>query len=506
MPQRNFDGREKEALSLISNLTDLGIWEHHTGNNKLVWDDNMFKIHGIQPEDFKHSFDDWRLSVYPEDLKGAEDAFLTSVDSDGVFIYTFRIIRASDQSVRYIKANARSISKDEEGNPIFLGLNQDVTEFYQIQEDREEVMETLRDSQETAKIGSWQYYPASNLAVLDPVTKQIYGVGQDEYIPTEKGITYYKEGYSRDTITASFQKLLMDHTPYDLELELITEQGKEIWIRTIGKVKLDQEGNIEKAYGVFQDITEAKLKELELSQANETLQSLTEKLTDQNRSLSDFAHISSHNLRAPVANLMMLNELYAGSEDHHFREEIFAMVRSSTNDLKNTLDHLLESLVIQSKSGLDMSDCDVKEACDKVLFNLSEIIRHTEAKLNLQLDLEHLHAQPVYLDSILLNLIGNAIKYKHPERKPQIEVKAFVKDQVPYISISDNGIGIDLTRHGDKVFGLHKTFHKNSDAKGVGLFMVKAQMEAMGGTIRVESEVNKGSTFILKFKSMLSGY
>lgn len=506
MPQRNFEGREKEALSLISNLTDLGIWEFHTGSNKLVWDDNMFKIYGVHPEDFKYSFDDWRLSVYPEDLKGAEDAFLTSVDSDGVFVYTFRIIRASDQSIRYIKANARSISKDDEGNPIFLGLNQDVTEFYQIQEDREEIMETLKDSQQTAMIGSWQYYPDTNISVLDPVTKQIYGVGQDEYIPAEKGITYYKEGYSRDTIIASFQKLLSDHTPYDLELELITEQGKEIWVRTIGKVKLDQEGNIIKAYGVFQDITEAKLKEIALSEANDTLQSLTEKLTDQNRSLNDFAHISSHNLRAPVANLMMLNELYADSEDLQFREEIFEMVLSSTNDLKNTLDHLLESLVIQSKSGLDLRDCDVKEACDKVLFNLSEIIRHTEAELNLQLDLGHLHAQPVYLDSILLNLIGNAIKYKHPERKPKIEVKAFVENQVPYISISDNGIGIDLSRHGDKVFGLHKTFHKNSDAKGVGLFMVKAQMEAMGGTIRVESEVNKGSTFTLEFKSLLSGH
>ena len=283
-------------------------------------------------------------------------------------------------------------------------------------------------------------------------------------------------------------------------MQLINKLGEELWVRTIGKVKLDSRGEVLKAYGVFQDITAQKEKEIALEEANENLHRLTSKLTEQNRSLNDFAHISSHNLRAPVANLMMLNDLYAESKDQKFKEEIFEMVLTSTNDLKNTLDHLLESLVIQSKSGLDKINCNLPKVLRSVLTNLSEIIKHTDAEVEREWGFDQIHAQPIYLDSILLNLIGNAIKYKDPNRQPIIKVRSFMVNDSPHVTVQDNGLGIDLKRHGSKVFGLHKTFHKNSDAKGVGLYMVKAQMEAMGGSVSLESTPGEGSIFTLVFK------
>ena len=104
-----------------------------------------------------------------------------------------------------------------------------------------------------------------------------------------------------------------------------------------------------------------------------------------------------------------------------------------------------------------------------------------------------------YLESIFQNLLTNAIKYRSSDRKPAIHFKSVVLGQHLELHVTDNGQGIDLQKFGGKLFGLHKTFHEHREARGVGLFLVKTQIEALGGSIRVMSEVNKGTTFIIRF-------
>ena len=107
---------------------------------------------------------------------------------------------------------------------------------------------------------------------------------------------------------------------------------------------------------------------------------------------------------------------------------------------------------------------------------------------------------PAYLESSLLNLISNALKYRSEKNKPEILIKAEKYEHWVLISVKDNGIGIDLSKHGAKIFGMYKTFHSNKDARGIGLFITKNQIEAMGGKIDVESELNKGTTFKIWLK------
>ena len=106
------------------------------------------------------------------------------------------------------------------------------------------------------------------------------------------------------------------------------------------------------------------------------------------------------------------------------------------------------------------------------------------------------------MESILLNLISNAIKYRSTERKLKISIKALAKENYVNLEIEDNGIGIDLTKNNDKIFGLYQRFHNYPDSKGLGLYLVKSQVEAMGGTIEVESFVNKGTKFTIKFNNL----
>ena len=106
---------------------------------------------------------------------------------------------------------------------------------------------------------------------------------------------------------------------------------------------------------------------------------------------------------------------------------------------------------------------------------------------------------PAYIESILMNFITNAVKYKHPDRAPVIRLSINKKDTTTILSIEDNGIGIDLSKYGDKLFGMYKTFHNNADARGIGLYITKNQIEAMNGKVIACSEVNKGTTFNIYF-------
>ena len=110
-------------------------------------------------------------------------------------------------------------------------------------------------------------------------------------------------------------------------------------------------------------------------------------------------------------------------------------------------------------------------------------------------DSASVRAIPSYMESIIMNFITNSIKYKHPDRDPIIKITSTKNNGYIVISIKDNGIGIDLKKYGDKLFGMYKTFHKNPDAKGIGLYITKNQVEAMNGKIITCSEVDKGTTF-----------
>jgi signal transduction histidine kinase len=105
---------------------------------------------------------------------------------------------------------------------------------------------------------------------------------------------------------------------------------------------------------------------------------------------------------------------------------------------------------------------------------------------------------PAYIESIFLNLTTNAIKYRDPEKEPTLTIQSYIEDQFIVLSVEDNGKGIDLERYGNKIFGMYKTFHGNKDARGIGLFITKNQIESMGGTIEVESEVGVGTKFRVK--------
>ncbi|WP_449438640.1 ATP-binding protein [Pedobacter steynii] len=156
---------------------------------------------------------------------------------------------------------------------------------------------------------------------------------------------------------------------------------------------------------------------------------------------------------------------------------------------------------IQTSIDIIKERLSLRNYINKTINILSDQVILTEAviKNNVAKDVI-VEYNPAYLESVLLNFIFNAIRYSHPERKPVVELVSFIENSQTVLQISDNGIGIDLEKHGKELYGLYKTFNKRPDSKGVGLFITKNQIDAMGGKVIVNSVVDKGTTFKIYFK------
>lgn len=223
-------------------------------------------------------------------------------------------------------------------------------------------------------------------------------------------------------------------------------------------------------------------------------------LINRTKQLEDYAYMSSHNLRSPVSNLISLINFYKSEETTEGKEFLFHKVEQTVEKLNETLNNLTDMLIIQEGSNKVKTVIDFQLVYNKVIANLEFQIKGCDAKINVDFsEVPTIEYSGIYLESIIQNLLSNALRYSSKERSPEIFIKTKIIDGKTCLIVKDNGLGIDLGKYGAKVFGLNENFHKHPDAKGVGLFMTKAQIESMGGKIKVESEVSKGTVFTVIF-------
>ena len=253
------------------------------------------------------------------------------------------------------------------------------------------------------------------------------------------------------------------------------------------------------------DITERKraermlnLEKQKLEQKNTELTELNQTLENQTTQLQEFAYISSHNLRSPAGNIRALLEFYRNDPTPENLALIIEKLDTVSVDLLETINDLANVVKIKNEVSKDKVVIAIAKLVSKAEGSLSQQIESKKAKITLSLNgIDNILASKTYMESIFLNLLSNALKYSKPDVPPQITITAREEENNLKLEIKDNGIGIDLKRHGHKVFGLRQTFHRNKDSRGVGLFITKAQVEAMQGSIDVESEPNVGTTMII---------
>ncbi|MDQ2656371.1 MAG: PAS domain-containing protein [Bacteroidota bacterium] len=248
------------------------------------------------------------------------------------------------------------------------------------------------------------------------------------------------------------------------------------------------------------DISARKKSEENILDSKSNLEGITLQLQEQNRRLDEFAHIISHNLRSPISNIQALINLLNDSSDINDYKLIFDKLKNVAKNLGETMNELMDTLKVKTQLHMDLTEVRFKEVLDKVVqsFEGELILAHASVTFDFN-DAPAIRYSKPYLESIFQNLLTNAVKYRSPNRKPTIHFRTSMQEDRVQLQVTDNGQGIDLGKFGDKLFGLHKTFHEHQEARGVGLFLVKTQIEALGGKISAQSEVDKGTTFTITF-------
>ncbi|MFT3738756.1 MAG: GAF domain-containing sensor histidine kinase [Breznakibacter sp.] len=222
-------------------------------------------------------------------------------------------------------------------------------------------------------------------------------------------------------------------------------------------------------------------------------------LEKQKKQLEEFTQIISHNLRAPFSNLQLLNDMITSSQSANEKTQYLEMQKQVINSLHGTFDELVDAAHTKMDFNVQREYIDMERSLLKTMGLLQGEIVKSGAAITYDFSLaKSVYYPEKYFDSILLNLLSNAIRYMSPDRIPKIHVKAWKTEEWTFLSVQDNGLGIDLKQHGNNVFKLHKTFHDHPQSKGFGLFITKTQIEAMEGAIDVESEVGTGSKFIVR--------
>jgi PAS domain S-box-containing protein len=243
----------------------------------------------------------------------------------------------------------------------------------------------------------------------------------------------------------------------------------------------------------YRDVTERK--EAEIHEAR-----MTRDLVQRNKDLEQFAYIVSHNLRGPVANILgishILKESKASEKD---RAEALEGIFIATSKLDEVILDLNLILDTKQESNNKKEVVVFSELVDSVSVGIEGIIEKNNVRIVTDFrQINSILTIRSFLQSIFYNLISNSIKYKQPHVSPVIKITAAPHKNGVRLVFSDNGIGIDMTTQGSKVFGLYKRFHpRHAEGKGMGLFMVKTQVESLGGDINIKSEVNKGTEFTI---------
>lgn len=227
-------------------------------------------------------------------------------------------------------------------------------------------------------------------------------------------------------------------------------------------------------------------------------------LKKKNKQLADFYQITAQNLKAPLDNIIFLSRFYKEEVSAEEKKLLFEKMDNVIGNLEDTVRVLIDFL--RSNEMHDVS----KETVyfENAFLRIQEALHHEISKSKAVITTDFSKAPSIYyhqnyLDSIFLNLISNAIKYKSPDRTPEIHISTTLVKNGIQLKIEDNGLGIDLQRQGKNIFGLHQTFHNQENAKGIGLFVTKNQVDSLGGKIEVQSEPDKGSAFKVTFEKLI---
>lgn len=372
-----------------------------------------------------------------------------------------------------------------------LSINTPPTSIIKSEEDLKSYK--YRYALDNSQIGIWEWDMPNHRMYYSEASRIIHCYEDSELDLLKR---HWREAIHPDDLE-DLEKAISDHiqnltNEYKSEHRILFKDGSYKWVLDFGKIVAYDEHNAPKTFiGTTIDITQRKEDEERLKQDLNVI-------SNQNKKLTNFAHIVTHNLKEHAGNFENLLEFYKEAVDQNSQDEIVEMLVTVSDSLTKTIDNLREIVSKHSNTKLEIKPLRLNDFINKVIELLEiDIVEKKVIIRNNISDKLLLYSNETYLESIILNLSSNALKYSHPDRQPIITIDAKATQTGIVITLQDNGMGIDLKKYGKDIFGLYKTFHHNANAEGIGLYLTKNQIEALGGEIAVESTVNVGTKFII---------
>ncbi|MCM4164125.1 MULTISPECIES: PAS domain-containing protein [unclassified Arenibacter] len=374
-----------------------------------------------------------------------------------------------------------------------IGIVQDITDFVQKEQktkDNEHLLKTLINN---LPLQVYIKDTQSKKLLANKSELQFLGIENESDIIGKDDFDLYDRATAQKFRDEDIEVMISQIPMLNKELTRNSPDGSIVTSLSSKIPLIGENGEVTGLVGISMDISEQKQKQIELK----NLISVT---SSQNKKLINFAHIVSHNLRSHSANFAMLLDFLANEEDDKERHKIMEMLMDSSQNLMETLHNLNDIVAINTESNIIKKEINFNNNLNAVLKQINAQLNKTKATVISEVsDDVNINVVPEYLKNILTNIITNALKYKKPKVDPIIKLSVTYVQNYTVISIEDNGLGLDLKKYGSKLFGMYKTFHGNSDAKGLGLYITKNQIEAMQGKISATSQVGIGSTFNLYF-------
>jgi PAS domain S-box-containing protein len=286
---------------------------------------------------------------------------------------------------------------------------------------------------------------------------------------------------------------------FTLQKRYLHKLGHFVWCSVTVAAVFDNANAAQFLIVQVQDISESK-KNIEILKRQKIESDLVKiDLETKIRQLEEFANILAHDLKGPLSNIQMLIDEIKITDDEKIKANFMNLLHVSSNDLNETLHDLGGILDIRSNDSLIYEKCDFLDIFKKVQQQFIEEIQQKNATISVEFNVKDIYYPKIYLESILSNLLSNALRFTATNRTPKIEIHTHLEPEGTLLTVKDNGLGINLPKYKSELFMFKKVFHRGFESKGVGLFLIRYQIESLGGKIDVQSEINTGSTFYVKF-------
>lgn len=353
----------------------------------------------------------------------------------------------------------------------------------------------LKETAKMANFGSWEKDIINSAERWSDEQYKILGFDPGEIEPSVDNFLSRVHPDDLEKVKKVFADAYNNIERQKYECRIIDRDGTLKYLVAETASTFDDKGNVRRINGFIRDISksvDADLKE----------KLITADLMQRNKDLEQFAYIISHNLRGPVANITGLSDAILEKNLNEDEKEVFiGAISSSIKKLDNVILDLNNIIQVKNNINENKNNIYFSQVVDEVLSSIDASVEQNKVSIACNFDeVPGLITLKSYIHSIFYNLITNSIKFRKEDTPPVIEIKSYREDDKTILVFKDNGIGINMEKKGHHAFGLYKRFHpEHAEGKGMGLFMVKTQVEALGGKISLQSEVNKGSEFKIEF-------